>query len=1236
MRHAPLALLLLLAALAGCSPAASVWTPGVHVPQWRSERVVDLTDPKQRSSVHLELAWACLLHGHDCLALRENAEAGVRAAPDMALAQLTRALARQAHADIGHRSQAWLELLLWLADPAPGDSSVRRHDLLRTLACESLGRLATRDRAAVQQRIAALSLGVEGALLEGPALHRWRRRAAIAGLLSGRLVADLGARGTSPLVPSLRWRRAPVAARMYTGLRRLKTPPVVKLADPLPLAPDDAALPAVLRRGRHLLPAARPGVYAFAGGWQLPRSGHWQLVVQTDRPFRVWLNGRELAPRGHRVGANRSLLVHKTHLNSGPQRIQLALALSSPGAALDVALLAAEPARKRPASEPWPAPVEAVLDALGAAPLGAGSDLAARWPQAPIVALVGLDRGAALEVERRASAELLDRVLDVLPDHVDARIDRAGRAREEGNTSLARRLLAPLSLRADSGSDGAALGRRADLRLEQAWQHLSAGLGDLAMGAVADLIRAQPNDCAVWRQAVMVGQDTLDRAALRRLLARARPCPPGHGALTQALTLVGRLEEARKSALLASRQPASRDTHRQRARQLAETLNLAEPATAAAASEASERAIAGLWRRAQRRLAAGESRAARADLRRVLLGRHRNTELRRQAWQLGARLPWPQAVLDGAAIAAAARGSGGDSAMTWLLDHEIAVLLPGGGALRRVHQVVQVHAVEAAEAVGEISVPADAELLFARTITADGTVVLPADTPDKESVSLRQVGPGAVVEYAQIQFVEAEDPATGATRLPPFLFRSTDGPVRRSEYVVLAPKGMSARLDASPSAPKPETASAQGWRVWTFRHPPSPRLRPEPRANRPEWQQPMVRVSQGATIASVIGSMEEALAAHDREDDPLLKPWHRRAQAAGHDVQRWRRLVGQIAANVEQRRSGLMPGHPAAALRSGRGDRASLLYHLGRFAGVHVCLARITPLSRQPAYGAPDPRDFSLDAVMMRLPVGGDGATRDVWFDTAIDGGLVDSLRPGLRRRPALLLGCGGQAGDRVIRTPDLGAANDQREVRVELDWQADGSVSARVSDTMRGAMAALIRSWLRQADADQRRALLQQLAGPAFPGYELRLQEASPMADDRQPLVLRYSATAAADPARRGALDLALYPADLGRIYARLAKRRTAMRVGHALDVRVHLQVRNHGAPLAHAPTALEVAHPMVQYHRRARLVDQTLLLERSLRSQMGIVPPTDYPLLAGQLRRVDGADRLRLERHAKVPANR
>lgn len=1230
--HLGIALCIAAGALA-CSAPLQVWRADVDASEQRALASARLDDPAQRAQAHLALAWLCLLHGQGCGGLAAHGRASVVGAPDMALAQWTRALSAQVEPDIGRRAEAWLDLLLWLSaqPPAPPGPPATRPVLgaLGTVAAEALARLAVRDRSAVVGALVGhRQLSTWALQGDGPA-DRWRRLRALGPLLPA-LHAPPPPADLRALTLQAHARTEPLSRRLYSGLATVRSAPKDGSWRPLPAAPEDLRLPEPLRTGRYRLPAPLPGVFAVRFDLQVAAAGPHTVLWRAERPLRLWLDGEEITPASTEahVALGRARV---QQLAAGRHQVWVATALAGAGELLELAVL---PGAAAPAGPPpsWPAPVQATVAALLDPGGPASEELARAFGRGPLAAMLALEAAASLGPEARTSAEVLDRVLDLLPTHVDARIDRAGRARDDGNMALARRLLLPLD--AEGAARSRALQRRADLWLERVWQHQADGLGDLAMEAAHRAVAAQPEDCAVWRLALGAGQDVLDRPGLRRLTARGPRCPQVGLDLAEALALTGQLSLARDTLREVARSPGSAERARTRARVLADTLEALSDARPDDDAEQRDPA-AERWRQAQRALVGGRGDEAETLLARALLGEGEQMEPRRLAWMLGARPPWQGLTVDGAQVAARAHAPPGQgAALTWLLDQEIAVLLPGGGALRRVHQMVQVHTVEAADAVGEIRVPPDAELLFARTWTPEGTAVLPAETPDKESVSLRRVGPGAVVEYAQLQFVEPDDPALGTTRLPPFLFQAADGPVLRSEYVLLAPVGVTPQIAHSPSAPKPEIGTQGALQRWTFRHGPSDRYRAEPKANRPAWSLPMVRVAQGASRSGVVEQYDEVLASHDHARDAALVPWVRQAREAGRDPELWRRLVGAIAARIEQKRSTLMPGHPGAAATEGRGDRASLLIHLARRAGVRACLVRLIPLSHEPPYGAPDPDDFRLDAVTLALRAPG-GGTRAYWIDPGVDAGVLDFLRPGLRGRPGLRLGCEGEPAQRALTSPDLGGDQDRREVRVELDWFADGRVQAQVRDTLRGAMAAVVRSYLRGGVAKVRDEVLKELAGAAFAGMDLTWEGAEGMHDDRLPLVLTYRVAADASPVRHMALDLGLYPTALGRIYARLAHRRTTLRLGHAWQVDLDLIVRHHGRPLRSAPPDVKVSHRLLSLQRTVEVTPGLVRVRHRLRANMGLVPPADYPEVAAHLRRMDQAETLQLRRQQGTDAN-
>ena len=247
--------LLLTVWLTGCAAPQAIDAVDLDVAHRQRAATAQLATPRTAADGHLDLAWLCLLHGVDCAALSGHADAAVLGAGQVALAQLTRALARQAAADVQARADAWLDLLLWQAGvpSEPGD--------VITLALDALARLARRDRAGVRLALAAHRLNVEALTALGQATsdpkQRLRRLRALATWLPGPAVRVTGA--ASPTAVQIDTQ--PFGRRLYADLERVTAGAEAAVGLALQTrnhgAMDEALLP---------LPAS-PGVYRVRLRW---------------------------------------------------------------------------------------------------------------------------------------------------------------------------------------------------------------------------------------------------------------------------------------------------------------------------------------------------------------------------------------------------------------------------------------------------------------------------------------------------------------------------------------------------------------------------------------------------------------------------------------------------------------------------------------------------------------------------------------------------------------------------------------------------------------------------------------------------------------------------------------------------------------------------------------------------------------------------------------------------------
>ena len=1019
----------------------------------------------------------------------------------------------------------------------------------------------------------------------------------------------------------------PLSRRLFTGLPALPaTPPELGAEPPidLPLELAQQALPAPLRSGRYLVPARDPGIYSLHATFSTPAAARWFAVLQAPRPLRVWVDGQPW-PDAQQPPAKQ--VTGWIAAAPGPHRIDLALAVSGNGQALQLGLVSADEEALPPPAPAWPQAAQLAVSALLDAEGPEAPRLASLWPHAPLPAMLTLDTAASLDSQKTAPAGVLDHVIDALDHHVDAQVDRAGKAREAGNPMLALQMLAPL---AEAPTQATQVERgetrttppptqRADIALQRANTMLALGLPDEAARAAEAAVLAQPGDCAVCESALTLGLDSLNRNLLRRLLLAAPTCPHKALTLAQAQAIVGQQPAAVATWGAALAEPA---LALEAARRL-QTVQDTDPTTQTPPLPpwTQDRSTT-LWHEAQHAEVRRDAQAVQRALADLLTGPGIALEARQKALQAGARPPWQPYLRSGEELAAApddaqlVQGAGS----VYLLDQEILVLLPGGGALRRVHQVVRVLNEAAAEAVGEVRVAEGADLEFARTLLPDGTIVLPAETADKETISLRAVSRGCAVEYAQTVYIAPEDPATGATRLGPFLLQASDGPVSLAEVIVLVPKSVQAVLTPSPLLPAPEVRTQGDFTVHIYRRSALPRFRTEPRAVRQELSLPSLRITAQATLAAVIEPWNETLASFVELRDEELERWLAVARALPPGVERWHKLAARLAKVVQNSQDGVQPGRPDSALAQQKGDRAAVLYTLARKLGEDACLVRVLPLGRGPASEPPDPEEYGLEVLRLRL------GSQELWYDPALEGGLLGHLRAGLRGRQGLLVGCAHPPADPRVTLPQLGKDADKRRVTVQLEWFEDGRVTGHVQDILSGSLATLVRSYLRDATDASRTELLQQVTGTSF-GSLTVTYEGADGADDG-PLTLRYAVTGAADPTRKSVLDLSLYPDQLGQTYAGLPQRRTRLLFSHAIDTDMRWTIHSAGKPFVAAPGEVKVDHAVVHFRRTASVSGPSASIEKVIRAAPIVVEPEDYRGLALDLHALDAADTVRLER--------
>jgi hypothetical protein len=151
-----------------------------------------------------------------------------------------------------------------------------------------------------------------------------------------------------------------------------------------------------------------------------------------------------------------------------------------------------------------------------------------------------------------------------------------------------------------------------------------------------------------------------------------------------------------------------------------------------------------------------------------------------------------------------ASGFGEDMPQVLVLDEAVAAVETNGWLSLLETSISHVVSADAAEAVGEISLDSDVELVELAVRKADGTWQGPEDQSSgaiKETISLPGLGPGDFVVMRTIRELPPADPF--CTAPPAFYFGGRDHPTYYARYLLLPADGQG--VDLSPSALEGQT-----------------------------------------------------------------------------------------------------------------------------------------------------------------------------------------------------------------------------------------------------------------------------------------------------------------------------------------------------------------------------------------------------------------------------------------------
>jgi len=1190
--------------------------------------------PVDRAAVRRDLAWLLLIHFGDNkraeVQLRQaRAEARATAAPWI---HAMVALLADLRLDVDGAAKAWHRVLVDVVrlrrHPGPGHGLVAPRGLsLDALATLAVGRL--------NQQLPHVKTPLTDASLEA--------------LESG---LPLGARGALSLMLVGRARRRGDPTAVQRRLRQMGCPTRFILSrrfgrfgrtDLTRPFPPDKATPLAGQTLQRLQCGlwirsrdGAAGVRYVEAVVQAARAGPAVVQVTWPRPFILRLGGRKIFGPEDRFQPRPSLRMIPVNLRQGSNRLRFKLPVFASPARLQVWVTPTPTSKATPARplatkglyRPL-ADTLRIADALFRGQADAGRAAAARlvtrtpsftWGTFWVSALERADRLVPSTMRSSRARVLLARALKRAPWATRIRLRLSSELRRQGKSKQALALLLGARASARSARGAQRLVPLARIRL-----YRNLGWRTLALRQIQQLAKAHPRWLPAWKIYYLLALGEQSAAPTLAAARRIRKLDATSIAWAQTLARQGRHNAA---AAEAKRLLGLRESGRI-LRLLAEQLDLAGRPAQAVWRALTDRAPWDAESRlglANLLVSTGRRQAAVQLLQQGVASHPGNTELRQALRALGIPdLLAPYRVDGRAAIAAYAKAKWGrGKAPVYVLDRSVIRVFPSGGRLTLTHQIVHLRTPEAIARYAEVKLPRGVRVLTLRTLKKDGSIREPEDVGEKNSVSLSDVDVGDLIE---VEYVAAGGAQTfwrpGGFFGSTFSFRSMDAHFFRSELVVITPRELALQSTSWGRLPKPvrETRGPLRFTRWTAHR--VERVLPEPLIPHLEGILPTVLLGARVRWIDYLRQRQELAYNSDVASHAIRtlgrklcrdKPVERRARA----VYAW------VQKNIEESHDYYVPASHTLAARSG--SRLSLLRALFRQCRVGPTETRLLrPRHRELAQGTiPAVRLHSQPALWLQQKTGA------VYLLPQLQQAPFGYLPPLLRKASAVSV---DRPERRAMYTPDQPDA-DARRTTMTVILEPNGSAVILGHERLSGLIALQFRAALRRVPAKQLRQWLERaFFGRFFLGAVItKLQFKQTKALDR-PLEMIYRlqvprlARAEKRPGggQRLVLRSGFFPAQVGRIFGRLAKRRLPLQLGPLgpVSLRLTLQLPVGFRP-KELPQAVGLNTAFGRFHLKATAQKGAVEIRRSLKIPFRIVRPEEYPAFSIFAAKVDRAEHI------------
>ncbi|MFN0063610.1 MAG: hypothetical protein ACKVPX_13970 [Myxococcaceae bacterium] len=547
-----------------------------------------------------------------------------------------------------------------------------------------------------------------------------------------------------------------------------------------------------------------------------------------------------------------------------------------------------------------------------------------------------------------------------------------------------------------------------------------------------------------------------------------------------------------------------------------------------------------------------------------------------------------------------------EAAAVFVLDSAVMQAFPNGSTVDRIHVIQKVLDASAISELAEVDIPEGAQVLKLRTLKADGRMLYPETIDGKDAISLPNVSVGDFVEYEYLLAHPSRGPLQPGFTASNFYFQIARQPDHWATYTVLAPKGSGLAVDAhNLRAPATEVWGDHERFSLTLRE--MPAFIPEPDSP-PSGTETIPFVSVGFGAKGQEGLMHAYGEIVTERSTPTFElEVFAKAAAAGQQGEAAARAIhAAVMTRISGRDGGLNPS-ASTSFAGSRGSRLLVMKAALEAVGLPARVALVRPFSVDPApYLFPNETLFPYGCLRVTLPGG-----KHVWLDTVIRNAPFGELPEQVAgEREAYLLPEPSRPLERVTTptaTPSGGKRTD-----LELALDAEGNLSGTGTEHYQGIEAAQLLEALDAIAPTEREQTLQNALSRYFPGGELSGLRIDATRVTGGPVKLHYQLKATKFARREGdrwLLPPVTFPAELGKRYVQLAKRRSPLFMGTTEKYGVAVRLKLPRGFSLFAPIGqISAGGVSGQLRRNERQIGDVVHIDEWLWVPMARIPPDRY----------------------------